>query len=207
MAPPIWAGNNPTSDHPQDYVFFLAKEDVPYGCFSNAYRESAGGHMGLSESFGGGSSTSSDSKFWCVNQELHYRKAKIFGDHDTAQQILDEKDDAGKIKQLGRMVKGYDDDKWTELRYDVARDAVYAKFSSDGALKKILLETGDKVIVEAASDKAWGIGCLEFSTEDKRGAKNREADAWDVAPEFWEGQNLLGRCLMDVRKMIRESQE
>ncbi|KAL7486050.1 hypothetical protein ACHAW6_011654 [Cyclotella cf. meneghiniana] len=203
MAPPIWAGNNPMSDNPQDYVFFLSKDDVPFGCFSNAYRESGGGHIGLSESLG----ESSHSRFWCVNQELHYRKAKLFGDHDTARQILDERDDAGKIKQLGRMVKGYDDDKWTELRYDVARDAVYAKFSTDDVLKKILLETGDKIIVEAASDKAWGIGYLEFSTEDKRGAKNKETGAWDVAPEFWEGQNLLGRCLMDVRKMIRDRQE
>jgi ribA/ribD-fused uncharacterized protein len=202
MASPMWAGGNPTSDNPDDYIFFLAKEDIPCGCFSNAYRESGGGHFSLPSP-----SEETPSRFWCVNQELHYRKAKIFGDDDTAKQILDEKEDAGRIKQLGRIVKGYDDDKWSELRYDVAKDAIYAKFVGDDALKKILLDTGDKIIVEAATDKAWGIGYVEFSTEEKRGAKHKESGAWDVPPENWEGQNLLGRCLMDVRKMIQDGKQ
>jgi ribA/ribD-fused uncharacterized protein len=195
----MWAGAYPISDNPEDYVFFLSKEDIPYGCFSNAYRESGGGHVALSKL------TAHNSRFWCVNQELHYMKAIAFGDNETAQQIIQEENDAGKIKQLGRMVRGYDDNKWTELRYDVARDAVFAKFSHDNDIKKILLDTGDKIIVEAASDKAWGIGCLEFSSDDTKGAKNKQTCTWDVSPQLWEGQNLLGRCLMDVRRMLREN--
>lgn len=198
----MWAGGYPISDNQEDYIFFLSKEDVPYGCFSNAYREAEGGHVGLPESL---AEDTTQSRFWCVNQELHHRKAKIFGDEDIAQQILDEKDDADKIKQLGRIVTGYDDAKWTELRYDVARDAVYAKFAHDNHLMKILLDTGDKIIVEAASDKAWGIGCIEFTTDEKKGAKNEETGTWDIEPKLWEGQNLLGRCLMDVRRMLREN--
>jgi ribA/ribD-fused uncharacterized protein len=119
-------------------ITFLERtaKDEKYGCFSNAYHESGEGHIGLDETLE--KDASNNVRFWCVNQELHYRKAKIFGDDEIAQQILGEKSDAGKIKQFGRMVKGYDDAKWTELRYDVARNAVYAKFSQDDTLKKIL---------------------------------------------------------------------
>lgn len=203
----IWAGGH-TAQVPNDvndYVFFLKKEDVPYGCFSNAYREKGKGHRGLRES---SASTAGEQKaeplFWCVNQELHYRKAELFGDNATSDLILAETEDAGKIKQLGRMVKGYDDAKWTEARYDVARDAVHAKFASDDELKQVLLGTGTKIILEAAVDKAWGIGFVEFSSQDKKGMKHEDTGAWDVEPSLWEGENLLGRCLMDVREQLRE---
>ena len=201
---PVWAGTHATEvkNNVEDYVFFLDKDEVPYGCFSNAYREKNGGHAGLRESIEG---CDSPPKFWCVNQELHYRKAVIFGDDETANLILAETEDAGKIKHLGRMVKGYDDAKWTELRYDVAKDAIHGKFSSDEELKKILLDTKEKIIVEAATDDVWGIGCVEFSSEEKKGAKITETRLWAVEPKEWKGENLLGRCLMDVRTKLRES--
>jgi len=92
----------------------------------------------------------------------------------------------------------------TTTRYFIARDAVEAKFRNDDELKKILLETEDKIIVEAATDRAWGIGVVEFSSssdegETKKGAKSKD-NCWDVHPDKWNGLNLLGRCLMDVRE-------
>lgn len=165
----MWAGGHQVvSDDPDDYVFFLAKEEK-YGCFSNAYRESGEGHIGLDETLG--KDASNNLRFWCVNQELHYRKAKIFGDDEVAQQILNEKSDAGKIKQFGRMVKGYDDAKWTELRYDVARNAVYAKFSQDDTLKKILLDTGDKINSRLLVTKR-GVLDVQSSQQMKRKVPN-----------------------------------
>ena len=203
IPPPTWAGNHAyteISTNPQDYVFFLSKEEVPYGCFSNAYRETSGHVSDYSSEM--------QLKFWCVNQELHYQKAIIFQDHETAQQIINEGHDAGKIKQLGRMVKGYDDAKWCAVRYDVCRKALYSKFSQNQDLKRILLETGDKIIVEAAKDEVWGIGVVEFSSSDGIvGAKNKETGGWDKEPNEWTGENLLGRCLMDVRKMLLAAEE
>jgi len=195
-----WTGGRPISNDTDDYVFFLSKDAELYGCFSNAYHERSGGHLGLH---------SKDGPFWCVNQELHYRKAILFGDEEVANLILAERDDAAKIKQLGREVKYYDDNKWTEVRYDVARDAVESKFRSDDKLKKMLVETEGKIIVEAATDRAWGIGLVEFcSTSDegeaKKGAKNGD-NCWEVHPSEWSGLNLLGRCLMDAReRLLRE---
>ena len=196
-----WTGGNPISNDVDDYIFFLSK-DAEHGFFSNAFREKSRGHLGLH---------SEDGPFWCVNQELHYRKAILFGDEEVANHILAEREDAAKIKQYGREVKNYDNDKWTEVRYDIARDAVESKFRSDDALKKLLLETDGKIIVEAATDRAWGIGVLEFSStseegEAKKGAKNKDNNnCWHVLPNEWDGLNLLGRCLMDVReRLLRE---
>ena len=195
-----WTGVYPISNDVDDYVFFLSKDCEKYGCFSNAFREKLGGHLGL---------RSGDGPFWCVNQELHYRKAMLFGDLEVANQILSEKEDALQIKMLGRKVKDYDDEKWTKVRYNVAREAVESKFRSDDELRKILLETEGKIVVEAATDKAWGIGFVEYSStnekgEVKRGAKRLD-NTWEVTPQQWKGMNLLGRCLMDVReKLLRE---
>ena len=217
---PAWAGDdyNDIPSNPNDYIFFLNKDEVPYGCFSNAYCEPNGGHTSSS------TTTTNNVKFWCINQELHYQKAILFNDTSIAQQILNEKDDATNIKQLGRMVQNYNDDKWCTVRYNVCLSAVYSKFSQNVKMKQLLLGTGTKIIVEAANDTTWGIGCVEYTTTThaaaaandddgtnntivQRGAKKKDTEEWDIGPTEWKGMNLLGRCLMDVRKMLSEEQE
>lgn len=63
------------------------------------------------------------------------------------------------------------------------------KFSQNPDLKKALVRTGDAILVEASPfDKIWGIG---ISAKDAQ--KNKP----------WEGENLLGKALMEVRDNIR----
>lgn len=215
MSLPAWTGggdnvtNNNIPTNPQDYVFFLSKDEIPYGCFSNAYHEPNGGHTSSSSS----TTATNNNKFWCINQELHYQKALLFNDTTTAQQILDETNDATKIKQLGRTVQNYNDDKWCEVRYNVCVSALYSKFMQNEDMKQLLLDTGTKIIVEAANDMTWGIGCVEYTTTTtndegtnivQRGAKKKDTEEWDIGPTEWKGANLLGRCLMDVRKILSE---
>ena len=38
----------------------------------------------------------------------------------------------------------------------------------------------------------------------QRGAKKKDTEEWDIGPTEWKGGNLLGRCLMDVRKMLSD---
>jgi len=215
---PAWEGDdyNDIPFNPNDYIFFLSKDEVPYGCFSNAYREPNGGHTSSTTSTA--TNNVDNVKFWCINQELHYQKAILFNDTSIAQQILNEKDDATKIKQLGRMVQNYNDDKWCEVRYNVCISALYSKFSQNVEMKQLLLGTGTKIIVEAANDTTWGIGCVEYTTTAaattgegtnnivQRGAKKKDTEEWDIEPTEWKGINLLGRCLMDVRKMLSEEE-
>jgi ribA/ribD-fused uncharacterized protein len=65
------------------------------------------------------------------------------------------------------------------------------KFSQNEKFKEFLLSTNDKILVEASPyDTIWGIGMLET---DPR-AQN---------PSQWDGENLLGFALMEVRDELR----
>ena len=69
---------------------------------------------------------------------MMYQKAVLFQDNEIAQQIL-EISDVGKIKALGRSVKGYDDLVWSGLRQIIVFHGVLEKFRQNDELKKKLL--------------------------------------------------------------------
>lgn len=130
----------------------------------------------------------------CAEQYMMAEKARIFGDEEVRRQILHETDQM-TIKKLGRKVANYDDDVWCSKRFDVVIAGNIAKFSQNPQLQEFLLNTGDKVLVEASpKDKIWGIGLDEFNPS-----------ACD--PDKWQGRNLLGFALMDVRQHLRERYE
>jgi ribA/ribD-fused uncharacterized protein len=113
-----------------------------------------------------------------------------FSDSEVALKILSEKDPKEQ-KALGRLVKGYDDASWSKIRLGVVTDGNYLKFSQNKVLRDELLSTGDKVIVEGSPyDKIWGVG-LQFDDERIEDEKN------------WNGENLLGKALMEVRSKLR----
>lgn len=96
------------------------------------------------------------------------------------------------IKNYGREVQNFDQEKWSAECESVVYKAILAKFSSDQHLKKILVETGDDILAEASPlDKIWGIG---LAPNDP---KVQDINAWD-------GSNLLGKCLMKARDALRE---
>jgi len=126
-----------------------------------------------------------------MEQYMMYQKALVFGDSETAEQILSTTD-VGKIKALGRSVSGYNDTVWNGLRQIVVYEGLLEKFCQSEELKAMLLSTGEKVLAECAvQDRVWGIG---LSMTDRR----RE----DMTQ--WQGKNLLGFALMQVRKKLRE---
>lgn len=119
------------------------------------------------------------------------QKANVFGDKEVMTQILAETDQM-TIKKLGRLVKNYDDNVWTEKRFQIVVEGNLAKFSQNEDLRHFLLSTGDKILVEASpKDTIWGIGFDEFAPE----ATN---------PALWNGENLLGFALMEVRDRLKE---
>ena len=88
---------------------------------------------------------------------------------------------------IGRKIKGFNQDVWDKHKYDIVYKGNYAKFSQNEALRSFLEHTEDKVLVEASPfDEIWGI--------------KMSMDNLDINnPEKWNGQNLLGFVLMDVR--------
>ena len=125
-----------------------------------------------------------------VDQSTQGTKALIFGDDDRAAQIMHTEDPA-LMQKIARDVEGYDEDVWEGTRQLVAYRALKAKFSQNALLRERLLATGDAVLAECATkDRIWGIGM------------NREL-AQRLPVEQWNGENLLGCALMEVRDWLQ----
>ncbi len=127
--------------------------------------------------------------FSSMEQYMMYHKAISFDDMITAAKILDTSDVA-KIKVLGRLVSGYDDNYWNGIRQVIVYNGLLAKFSQNIDLKKQIKETENSILAECAvKDKIWGIGLSMNDPERFERSK-------------WKGQNLLGYTLMMVRERV-----
>jgi ribA/ribD-fused uncharacterized protein len=130
-----------------------------------------------------------DLAFYNTEQNFMYYKAVVFHDLVTAAKIVKEKNPA-EVKKYGRQVRNYNDKAWQALRYGYMVYVNYLKFSQNEELKKELLYTVDKILVEASpTDLVWGIGLAEN-------------DPSITDENMWRGTNLLGKALMEVRNMI-----
>lgn len=131
-------------------------------------------------------------KFNRAEQAMMYFKAELFGDEDSMGKIM-RTNDPSLQKKIGRAVANYDEEVWKEKRYNIVFQLLVEKFKQNSDLKSILLNTGDKCIVECSPyDKIWGIGM-----------------GVDQYPEIldksnWKGENLLGEILMNVRSWLRD---
>lgn len=131
-------------------------------------------------------------KFNRAEQAMMYFKAELFGDEDSMGKIM-RTNDPSLQKKIGRAIANYDEEVWKEKRYNIVFQLLVEKFKQNSDLKSILLNTGDKCIVECSPyDKIWGIGM-----------------GVDQYPEIldksnWKGENLLGEILMNVRSWLRD---
>lgn len=119
-----------------------------------------------------------------------YHKAILFDDNEIANEIAIEPT-SSKQKALGRKVRGFDSKKWNAERENIVEEGHWWKFTQpkEGDLRKMLLETGERLLVEASPyDRIWGVG-YDLS--------NAEANV-----KNW-GANLLGKALMRVRNRLR----
>jgi ribA/ribD-fused uncharacterized protein len=116
-------------------------------------------------------------------------KARLFGDDQALEKIL-ATPSPKTAKALGRKVKHFEGDVWQANARQLVTEGNVAKFSQNAELGAFLRSTGDHVIVEASPfDRIWGIGL-------------KGDDARAQHPDTWQGQNLLGFALMDVRETL-----
>ncbi|WP_205859101.1 NADAR family protein [Pleionea sediminis] len=117
-------------------------------------------------------------------------KAKLFGDIETQQKII-AASNPGAAKALGRQVIGFDEALWVENRFNIVVKGNLLKFGQNKELLEFLLNTKERVLVEASPvDKIWGVGLA--------------ADNSKVGnPNLWKGLNLLGFALMEVREQLK----
>lgn len=131
-----------------------------------------------------------DEQVWTSSEQYYmYMKAVVFDDKETQKRIRETKS-CKEQKQLGRMVKGYNEIVWKKHREEVMLRALRAKFSQSSVLKEKLLKTGNAILVEASPvDLVWGVGLSEDNVNIHDQSK-------------WRGMNLLGKCLMIVRSEL-----
>ncbi len=146
-------------------IYFYSTREIPYGCFSNF---SAHGFE-------------LDGKYWKTSE--HYFQAQKFAGTEHEEEIRlakTPKDAANKGRERHRPLRA----DWEAVKDEVMRRAVTQKFATHAGIRKILLSTGDQVLVEKTSgDYYWGCGT--------KGT----------------GKNRLGKILMDVRAALRDIDE
>lgn len=130
-----------------------------------------------------------DVNFSSMEQYMMYEKAIVFEDFNMAEKIL-ETQNVGAIKQYGRQVVNYNDTIWNGIRQIVVYKGLFAKFVQNETLRENLRKTDSAILAECAvKDSVRGIG---LSMNDP----NR----FDM--NKWNGQNLLGFAIMQVRKQM-----
>jgi len=126
----------------------------------------------------------------CCEQYMMHQKALFFGDTDIAERIMLTSHPRDQ-KELGRQVKNFNKERWDKVNLQIVYKGNFAKFSQNEDLKKQLLETGNKILVESSPyDQIWGIGMGEFD----EGVDN---------PLNWKGQNLLGWAITLVKQELQ----
>jgi len=117
-------------------------------------------------------------------------KARLFEDEAILDAILDAEHPAD-AKKLGRKVRGFEQARWEASRIEIVVRGNVEKFRQNPGLQSFLLNTRDRVLVEASPrDRIWGIGL-----------DAKDPDAYD--PQEWRGLNLLGFALMEARFRLR----
>ncbi len=92
---------------------------------------------------------------------------------------------------MGRQVKHFEEALWNAERSAIVARGNAEKFGQHPDLREFLLNTRERVLVEASPvDSIWGIG---LAADSERAAN----------PRRWNGLNLLGFALMEVRDQLR----
>ncbi|KAK6528284.1 hypothetical protein TWF281_009530 [Arthrobotrys megalospora] len=129
----------------------------------------------------------------CEQYMMHQKGVLFAPDSDATADILAAGLHPAEIKALGRAVPNFDEKTWEEHRYKIVVQGNYFKFTQNEKLKEMLLETGNKELVEASPrDRIWGVGYGAVNAPKKR--------------QSW-GLNLLGKALMDVRERIQKEEK
>lgn len=131
-------------------------------------------------------------QYHTTEQYMMASKARLFGDDEMLRAIM-EADTPSDYKKLGRKIRGFESEAWNVRKYEIVVEGNRAKFSQNPDIRDFLLSTGDSILAEASPyDKIWGTGL-----------DREEAEKGSV--EQWQGENLLGCALMDVRDWLKEN--
>jgi len=167
-----------SGSHPK-FIFFwgnVKTDQITRSCFSQWYEQSF---------------EIEGNVYYTAEHWMMAEKARLFNDMQIHHEIINTSK-PGKVKELGRMIRNFDQQVWDHNKYDIVVKGNLNKFSQNESLKKFLLSTNDRILVEASPlDRIRGIG---LAADDEK----------VMDPHHWEGTNLLGFALMDVRDLLKQ---
>ena len=115
------------------------------------------GYMNPFSNFHPARFTYDDKNYHCSEQYIQYSKAKYFNSDEVADRILN-CSNASECKRLAREIPNYDNEAWKTTAKTECEKGIVAKFLQNPFLQKMLIETGNKTIVECCADTTWGNG-------------------------------------------------
>ncbi len=128
-------------------------------------------------------------RYFTAEHWMMAEKARLFGAEAIEKKIL-QVEEPGAAKALGRKVENFDPVVWDRKKYKIVLEGNFHKFSQNTELGTFLINTGQRVLVEASPvDAVWGIGLA---------ADNPRCED----PSKWPGTNLLGYALMSARNLL-----
>lgn len=156
-------------------ILVFRTADDEWGEFSNQY-SSPFTYMG--------------NRFETVEQFLYYMRAVFGRSKATAEKILACGGDSDALSRAGRKQLLLENNRWEEVCPQIMRLGMRQKFLQNPELRKKLLGTGCRLLVENPKDGLLG---FIFSA----------GDDWIRNPTKWKDRNLTGKVLMQVRADLR----
>ena len=120
-----------------------------------------------------------------LTSEHHFQAAKAYARQDWL--LVHAASSPGEAKRRGRRIER--NRNWDEVKIDIMRSILQAKFA-DPILRAKLLATGEAELIEGNTwgDRFWGAVWIPLVDRD-----------------HWEGENWLGKLLMEIRDGLRSS--
>ena len=133
-----------------------------------------------------------DMKFKSLEHAYQWKKATEAGEADLANRI-EQSQHAGKAKKLSEEVPAEFTKTWETSNTTVMRELISLKATQIDEFKTALIQSSGKHLAEATSDTFWASGLPPKMTEI-------------ISPEYWPGENTLGKLLMSLRSSILETE-
>lgn len=132
------------------------------------------------------------------NSEAHIMliKAAIFGDFHAYVTMWRDPNNAAHVKELGRKVRGFTNEKWFRVLPQVALEVIWQKFTKVQTFHDYLVEVASKhilIIEHTRHDSLWGNGA-DFVI----GQTQTIPSTWRDCKSGNQACNILGWALMSV---------
>ncbi len=187
-----WLIDEIANGNPHTYVcFWLAEKNNEYCQLSQWYKGEPIFINGRS--------------YHTAEQYMMSEKALLFGDIEAYAKIMNEEDPA-ICKKLGRQVKNFDEAVWKNCNREIIFNANFGKFLSDRDFAKVLMSTGDSVIIEASpKDDIYGAGLAKEDLISDSGSLIIPPQNWHLEGSDFQARNELGFVLMAVRDYFKNN--